>query len=559
MQLNDTNYILINYLIKRMKKETFDSKTQIFDFDTNNFQTKLKNKLIDHKNKNKNQILNQKLIYIEHYDISIQNLFKTMVKDINIYIPLRFNDKNVNLLTINSNLLKWGTIKQVKISNINYLKWSLKFIKGNGKHSIKLQCQFIANHKKYIPPIINNEKYTNITDSKIKCEWNKEYFSTSNMKIEKYYVQIEHDLNVTSWIKMVTNNKLTIVDDEEKQEEEEEDTLDMSFLNQIKTMNSSIITYDKRISFSKFQTIYDIKWRENIKKDNLIKYIKNQCYIDIEENEMGGIVTINNEISGYFNIFRICLKMKDELLIIKNYHQSLFLVEYKLKKLTINNESIYGYLYYFYTFSLPFGKTQLFKYKRILNKKQSIPNLITLKCNKCIIENDDDNNNNDDTEWIENYKLKIQSNFNSNLIANNINLSIPVYINDINRNNISIKSMSSSTTAFGDLFQIQQNKGKLKYIELEDCISWNLTNFKGKDEISRNIQFKLHRNDDQEEELGINNNKVLVFGECEINSIEIANYSLSGIIVSGLKLLNKTKLSYDVWIRYNTICNNKSL
>ena len=70
--------------------------------------------------------------------------------------------------------------------------------------------------------------------------------------------------------------------------------------------------------------------------------------------------------------------MKDELLIIKNYHDSIFLVEYKLKKLTINNESIYGYLYYFYTFSLPFGKTQLFEYKRILNKKQSIPNLQSL-------------------------------------------------------------------------------------------------------------------------------------------------------------------------------------
>eukprot|EP01084_Bolivina_argentea_P200054 342154_1 len=201
---------------------------------------------------------------------------------------------------------------------------------------------------------------------------------------------------------------------------------------------------------------------------------------------------------------------------------------------------------------MPYGEFQLFKYKRSQNKKQC-PNLITLKCNKYVVENEDDNKQkeikNDGNIWTENYRLTLSSHFPLDSTADDVTLTIPVYINHEQKGNIKIINMSSS------LLQ----KGKIKYILKDNCLLWNLNGFNGNNAIQRNITFKLSKVTNEIElkyKTEHDKHNVLVFGECEINSIEIPDFTLSGIIVSGIKCINHEKIKYDSWIRYNTVYND---
>ena len=83
-------------------------------------------------------------------------------------------------------------------------------------------------------------------------------------------------------------------------------SIDMSFLGNIKTMESSIITLDHRERFSKMKHLSDIGWRK--KEENAIRYIKNEVYVDVEESDSGGIINICNQTTC--NVLKVCVKIR---------------------------------------------------------------------------------------------------------------------------------------------------------------------------------------------------------------------------------------------------------
>merc|ERR1719361_1972723 len=107
-------------------------------------------------------------------------------------------------------------------------------------------------------------------------------------------------------------------------------------------MESSIITLDHRERFSKMKKMSEISWRDQ--ESNAIRYIKNEIFVDVEENDTGGIVRLTNHTTA--SCLKISIKIRDELLRFDCVHPAVVLIEYKLKKTKLNGESVYGYVYW---------------------------------------------------------------------------------------------------------------------------------------------------------------------------------------------------------------------
>eukprot|EP01083_Nonionella_stella_P016383 45750_1 len=503
-----TPFLKINYTIRRM---------------TSDLQSKWMEKKCD-----------PELRWIEEYEICVTSRFDTMVSDCDIWIPIRcLQNKHISSLSIHSNVLKWGSVQQIQMGQMQFIKWHLRFIKGSGSHSVTLDIQMAAKDKQTADDVLSRkcEGFSNyehdesdewIRDSVIKCSWSKHYFALSGMMVTRYFVAKNDEThNITPWIRRNTEKSCTV---------DMQSTDAFACLKDLHTMKGSIVTLDRRKALLKKQHVLMNATME-------MKHIaaKNEIFIDCHENEKGGVILVKNHICGTANVLKYCVKMKDELLFITRYHPSLLLVEYKLVK----TKKGYRYVYWMYSFAAPYGEFELIRYKRSDNKS-----LIELKCSKYILEK----KKKGQSEWSEHYRFTLNSHFSAKFIASDLCLNIPVFINSAQQKNIAIKSFGSG------LLQ----KGKLRYSESGQSLRWNINSFKGKSEITRNVEFKLCKKN-EEIELGYvtqdDKNNVLVFGECEINKMQIPDHTLSGIGISAVKLVNNQaqQIKYEVWIRYCTL------
>jgi len=77
-------------------------------------------------------------------------------------------------------------------------------------------------------------------------------------------------------------------------------------------------------------------------------------------------------------------------------------------------------------------------------------------------------------------------------------------------------------------------------------------------QIEQEIQLEdTHKNESGDDD-SAHKHDVLVFGEAELNAIQIPNHSLSGIVVSSVRQImseHDESVKYDIWTRYNTTFN----
>merc|ERR1712113_260618 len=198
------------------------------------------------------------------------------------------------------------------------------------------------------------------------------------------------------------------------------------------------------------------------------------------------------------------------------------------------------------------------------NKAQCL-GLVSFECSKLVKDSESkgdskrDITNNAVSEWNENYCFRFT--LSESLEAHDVILDVPVFINETQQHHICLSNISR-----GGPLDFKRGL-KWKYMKEQDCIRWMISQMKAQCTISQNLCFKLNvsqqdieledaHNHDSQGDDATDKQHVLVFGEAELNAIQIPNHSLSGIVIASIRQIqiaeNEEMIKFDVWTRYNT-------